>query len=461
MGLSGKAEPIEKGRPLINQVMRNADPALIIAATTLWAIIGFKDDRRVIPRKIPCIKLPQETHYYPKKGAAMNLSKCVFLLMVTHAIVCAQNRVEVLAPPCLKKEAIAKKIACVRPMRKGMFNISTEEIDGKFVVHCYGHGGSGWSTFLGSIEHAISLFQKQYPLQKNTPPIRVIGSGCMGMGSAIELSRRGYTVAGITTKELYDIASWKAGGDYGLVSLQTSPEHQQILNEINFFTFRAYQLIEKGEHPYFSSKTVRFIPFYAGPGCPSGVEELEELGMIPPRESVDIDFGNGVIHRDFTKFMTYYADVTGMMQEMHNEVAKRVIPIEMKDIKSFGEISESIVFNCTGLGSKELVKDNLMVPIRGHLLLLNEQAGQGHMTYMLGAEITQDGRSEEIYLIPKNGFVSKSDGQCDQAFGVIGGTYIPDADTLSPEDLVQLDEQEFERLFMRNYEFFYGIGQSA
>ena len=38
----------------------------------------------------------------------------------------------------------------------------------------------------------------------------------------------------------------------------------------------------------------------------------------------------------------------------------------------FDEISEKVVFNCTGLGAKELLGDMDMHPMRGQIVILNK-----------------------------------------------------------------------------------------
>src|SRR5690242_19684906 len=120
-------------------------------------------------------------------------------------------KVELVTPPVLKEASIDQRFACTRPMREGKFNISAEEVNGKAVIHCYGHGGSGCTTLFGSVERSIELYEKEFGKRPKTP-IRVIGSGIIGLTTAIELTRRGYEVAGITAKELYDLPSWKNAG---------------------------------------------------------------------------------------------------------------------------------------------------------------------------------------------------------------------------------------------------------
>ena len=71
-------------------------------------------------------------------------------------------KVEKLTPPIITEETIDQKISCTRPMREGKFNISTEETDGKIIVNCYGHGGSGCTTVFGSVAKAIQLYEQKY-----------------------------------------------------------------------------------------------------------------------------------------------------------------------------------------------------------------------------------------------------------------------------------------------------------
>lgn len=386
----------------------------------------------------------------------MKMMNWMIAVCSSATLVGSQNPVEQLIPPRLTQESVAAEIACVRPMREGTFNISTQDIGEKFVVHCYGHGGCGWTTFMGSVERAIELFQQRYPSPSSAPAISVVGSGCMGLCSAIELTRKGYHVSKITTKELYDIPSWNAAGYFALVSVKISPEEEATVNKVNFSTFRSYQMVERGEHPYLSSSSVRFLPVYCSQDTHAGVEELEEQGNIPPKEVVDIDFGNGVVHRNFAKFKTYFFDVTSLMQDLHKETNRLGIPLEMKKIESFNDVEEEVIFNCTGLGGGDLANDLKMIPVRGHLIMLGEEAGKGHMDYMIYTKVEQDGKEEYVYLFPRTFFLSSQNPQGTVSYGVMGGTFLQNADKLPADELAQLDKREFKRLLDRNAVFFYG-----
>ena|ERR1700722_5439007 len=137
------------------------------------------------------------------------------------------ERIVTLTPPKINPETICAEIRCVRPGRTGFANISVD-IGSKIIVNCYGHGGSGWQTLFGSVKKAISLYYGDKDV-----PIRVVGSSCVGLATAIELARKGYDVKGITTKSLYDTPSWNAAGYFSLPTLAPLLEENNLPKAFN------------------------------------------------------------------------------------------------------------------------------------------------------------------------------------------------------------------------------------
>jgi D-amino-acid oxidase len=358
------------------------------------------------------------------------------------------EKIEHLTPPQISPKTIEQKIACTRPMREGKFNISCEEKEGKIILHCYGHGGSGCTTSFGSVRKSIELFENQFG-DRPKAPVRVIGCGYIGMTAAIELTRKGYQVAGITAKEMYDIPSWKNAGYFALVSVQTDPEEQMNLNKIGMATFLEYKSIYEGTHPYIKSECVRYMPVYCSEDTDSGVEDLEKQGLIPPKEYVTLDFGNGVTHPHFVKYMTYFMDTTHIMMQLRENVDRLGIKVEEKALNSFNDVSETIIFNCSGLGAKSLNDDDKMVAVRGHLLNLNLQAGVEHMDYMIYTKVKgTNGKSAYVYLFPKALQVTADVPKGVEVAGTLGGTFIRGTDLLTQEELDQLDNIVLKTLKM-------------
>jgi hypothetical protein len=366
----------------------------------------------------------------------------------------AERKIVKLTPPKIDNKTIGDMLYCTRPMRDGKFQIGCETIDGKTVTHCYGHGGSGPTTLFGSVQQAIECFEKTNPSKEK--PIRVIGAGVMGLTSAIELARRGYKVS-ISAKDRYeDMPSWKAAGYFALVSVQTSKEEQDNLNQIGMNTFLTYQQIEKGEHPYLKKETVRYLPVYCSEDTESGVEDLEKRGLIPPREYVTLDFQNGAIHPNFVKFMSYFINTTSLMKQLAAEVERREIIVSIEEIERFKEVEEDVIFNCTGLGARELNHDDKMIAVRGHLVALSEEAGSDHMDYMIYTKVKQNKEDRYVYMFPKDVSVTPENTEGMPCRAVLGGTFIPHTDKLSPEELETLDKKEMQLMLDRNSLFFTG-----
>lgn len=369
------------------------------------------------------------------------------------AVETTSAKVVKLVPPIISRDTIQEEIVCVRPTRSEGFDFSIQKRGQGLVVNCCGHGGSGWTTLFGSVDKVITQFVLTYPFFPPTTPIRIVGSGCMGLTMAIELKRRGFDDIRISTKEKLNIPSWKAAGCFSLGSVLTSQEEdKKVLSEIGTHTFKTYQQIDKGEHPYISKDAVRWMPLYCSQETESGVEDLEAKGLIPKRERVTLDFGD-VQHENYFKFMTYFMNTTTMMRQLTAKVEALKIPITMEKIESFDEVTESIVFNCSGMGTRELKNDATMVPTCGHLQILNDKAGAGHLDYMIYSKVSND---EYVYLFPKNVSVTVEHPNGTSCNGVLGGTFIPHIDKLSTEEQYSLHKREFKKLEDRNKLFFYG-----
>lgn len=363
-----------------------------------------------------------------------------------------------LTPPAISEATLSERILCKRPRRDGRFNISCSTIQTKrgekIRVDCNGHGGSGITTSFGSVRKAIELYTEKNPDKKT--PIRVIGSGIIGLMMAIELVRLGYRVAGISTKSLHDIASYKAAGYFALVSVKTDQTEQANLNAIGEHTFRTFQEVEKGAHPYLTKECVRYMPVYCSDDTETGLEDVEAKGLIPKREYVTLDFKNGVQHPHYVKLMTYFMNTTTIMKQLLTEVRRLGIPITMEEVSSFDAVVEPVVFNCAGLGARALNSDDKITAVWGHLITLNQQAGSEHMDYMVYTKVKQDGRDEYIYLFPKDVSITRENGPETACRAVLGGTFIENAEGLSKDAQDQLNQIEFRRMLDRNSRFFHG-----
>lgn len=93
---------------------------------------------------------------------------------------------------------------------------------------------------------------------------------------------------------------------------------------------------------------------------------------------------------------------------------KLKIPINFKKISSFQEIDSKIIFNCSGLGSRELNKDFGAVPICGHSIYLNNEK-YGEYDYIINfnnmKKLGVENIDGNLYFMPK-------------LSGFLGGTFV-------------------------------------
>jgi hypothetical protein len=149
-------------------------------------------------------------------------------------------------------------------------------------------------------------------------------------------------------------------------------------------------------------------------------------------------------------------DTTALMKQLRAEVQRLKISLTLQKIGSFEELTEEVIFNCSGWGSHALNHDAEMLPVRGHLLLLNEHSGYQHLEYMIYTNVLQEGRRERIYLFPKTCSVTPQNREGVKCYGALGGTFVENEDRLSPQELATLDQEEFRKPLDRNSLFFQG-----
>ena len=106
------------------------------------------------------------------------------------------DRPPLLAPIRAHTDRIFDIKVCLRPFRTKGPNLDVEQIGDATIVHNYGHGGSGWSLSWGSADMAVQKAMSSSPRR-----IAVVGSGIIGLTSAITAQRAGAQVT-IYTREL-------------------------------------------------------------------------------------------------------------------------------------------------------------------------------------------------------------------------------------------------------------------
>lgn len=346
-----------------------------------------------------------------------------------------------ISPPNIGEAYLGERILCYRPMKHGSPNLSVVQEGGKVIAHNYGHGGSGWTLGPGSAKYVNSLLINSdfgAELSNKSTPIAIIGAGLIGLFTAYDLINRGFSNITIYAEQLKTLPSHYAGGLLAPVSMDNDHAMQAIIDEIGIEAYRFYDGIANNQNADFK-KGARKVPSYFSSRDDSGLEPYVGKVMGPAKDVI-LDFGNGT-----TRAMVVYDDGVFMntallMEELHTFMKRHHIEIIQQKIQSFNELNQRFIFNCSGLGSRELANDPALVPVQGHLIMLKNQIPE-NMNYMIlvyfGEGKTEMDQKVErsFYLFPKH-----LPDSSPQDIGVMGGTFIeggsPDKPNLKEFDTI-------------------------
>lgn len=353
-----------------------------------------------------------------------------------------------ITPPNIGEAYLGERILCYRPMKHGAPNLSLAKEGDKIVAHNYGHGGSGWTLGPGSAKYVNSLLINSdfgAGLSDKSTPIAIIGAGLIGLFTAYDLIQRGFSNITIYAEQLITLPSHYAGGLLAPVSMDNDHAMQAIIDEIGIEAYRFYKGIANNENSDFK-KGARKVPSYFSSRDDSGLEPYVGKVMGPAKDVI-LDFGNGT-----TRTMVVYDDGVFMntallMEELHEFMKRHHIEIIQQKIQSFDELNQQFIFNCSGLGSRELANDSALVPVQGHLIMLKNQVPE-NMNYMILVYFGE-GKTEmnqkvkrSFYLFPKH-----LPDSAPQDIGVMGGTFIeggsPDKPNLKEFDTIVRGAKEY------------------
>lgn len=278
-----------------------------------------------------------------------------------------------LAPVEVDPSFEIRHIAGLRPFRPSGFVVRRDEVGGKALIHNYGHGGGGISLSWGCADLAIRMSGSV-----SGKSCAVVGGGVMGLSTARLLLDRGAKVDLYASALPPDTTSNIAGAQWWPVSVFDQSKRSEAFG---------LQFVEAAEfsHRYFQNLVgprwgVRWIPnYYLGDeepsngwmGGPGGVLHHLQIGLR--------DFGPGEhlfparyvrrFHSMLIEPATYLETLLGEVRAAGGRIA----------IRHFGAAEEVLqlpherVFNCSGLGARELFRDEELMPVKGQLSVLMPQ----------------------------------------------------------------------------------------
>jgi D-amino-acid oxidase len=264
----------------------------------------------------------------------------------------------------------------LRPFREGGIRLETEKVGDTVVVHNYGHGGAGLTLSWGTVFEAVS--QGVEHLKEPGVKVAVIGGGVIGFTTADELQRLGHSVTIYSEEFFPSNVSNIAGGLWSPVSVDleaASPTEVERLKRIQIDSWRTYRALEKLGWP------VRSMPMFVTEEAreKSGLdlfEALPEIFQVTHHARLPI---KGVTQGGY-EVSTILIDTPQYMRRLKAKVEQKGAVLIQRKFRSMQEIADevgagAVVFNCTGLGARELAKDANVIPVRGDLVYIKAHAG--------------------------------------------------------------------------------------
>ncbi|MDR0296915.1 MAG: hypothetical protein LBH67_03000 [Rickettsia sp.] len=231
------------------------------------------------------------------------------------------------------------------------------------------------------------------------------------------------------------------------------PSNQELMNAIAINSYKVYSAIAKKQQSDFIDGAF-IMPAYFPNREESHLEPYVVAGVMQPAKKVILDFGNGTIRAMMAYDEGILINVPRMMISLTNYLKSKNVPFIKNKIQNFAEVKTKYIMDCTGLGAKELDKDDKMVPGQGHLIMLKNQNPEDVkylISIALGKGKTSAGQVVDwyFYMHPKHLPNTPTNN-----VGVMGGTFVEGATPQTP------NEEQFDLVVTRARDF-YGIGASG
>ena len=270
-----------------------------------------------------------------------------------------------LAPVIADESRVIRTMAGLRPYRRSGFVVRADPLGEKRLVHNYGHGGAGITLSWGTSKLATEL-----GLQGHSGPVAVLGSGVVGLSTARLVQEAGFPVTIYTAALPPDTTSNIAGGQFHPFAAyhrgEVTPEFMAQFTRALDYSWRRYQIMVGDDYG------IRWLPTYVETDSP----EAKVIATFPPINRMLSAQEHPFPWAGTLRYDTMYVETGRYLRQMIRDVQTAGGKIEVRKFATPADIStlpESLIFNCTGLGSRDLFNDQGLHPARGQLAILEPQ----------------------------------------------------------------------------------------
>lgn len=269
-------------------------------------------------------------------------------------------------PPVIADESrVIRTMAGLRPYRRSGFVVRAEQLGDKRLVHNYGHGGGGITLSWGTSKLATEL-----GLQGHRGTVAVLGSGVVGLSTARLVQEAGFPVTIYAAALPPDTTSNIAGGQFHPAYMfredSITPGFMTQYTNALDHSWRRFQTMVGEDYG------IRWLPTYIETDSP----EAKVIATFPPINRMLRPAEHPFPWDRTLRYDTMYIETGRYLRQMMRDVLISGGKIEVRKFATsdIAALPESLLFNCTGLGSRELFGDQELRPARGQLAILEPQS---------------------------------------------------------------------------------------
>lgn len=291
---------------------------------------------------------------------------------------------EVLPPPDFTR--LREKnpyVIGVRPHRKGGVRLELDEgflaSSGgkKYVIHNYGHGGAGITLSFGTASIAADLVE---PVLKKAeqPKIAVLGTGAVGLTTALELQRR-YPKVPLTVYakdlDVKTTTSFIAGGQFEPSGIwheyDGGDDRKKVLGAyLKRARDRIVELVGTDAGKTYGIETHRnFTLDHEN----KALDEFTPFDVVPPAKRGRLPFEKLAV--EGKEYANWLLNPTMLLHGIRATLDAAKVAFVARTFASTEDVlalRENVIVNCTGYGAKTIFSDSDVVPQRGHLVVLQK-----------------------------------------------------------------------------------------
>jgi glycine/D-amino acid oxidase-like deaminating enzyme len=258
--------------------------------------------------------------------------------------------------------------AGLRPKRDNTYRLEPEPLDGRLIVHNYGHAGAGITMSWGCAQEVADIISAAGFGEGE--PVAVLGGGVMGLTAAVLLAERKFEVTMYAKSYPPDTTSNVAGGQWAPASVQHNSKTKAQFERILINAFKMHQL--RGP-----SYGVSHRPNYSETRLRSFAEVPTSIVPAPKKWA----------HLPFAKLTSPGFEYSTLLVEPPIFLPRLVHDLDqaqvsrltrtfntLTEVLSDAGISQKVIVNCTGLGARVLCDDKKVHPVKGQLVMLPAQS---------------------------------------------------------------------------------------